>query len=90
MKTETPKLTDAQKCGILAGGILFVIEGLRCGSINAKPIIKTDSDAEEYPIISLEQELWEVLGKVGITEKKVPEVPPKFPSSAIKRTCDRA
>lgn len=72
MKTtdEKPKLTELQKIGTLAGALVFVINGLRKSSIESQPITIMEPDAEEYPMISLEQYLWEALGKCGIKERK--------------------
>lgn len=50
--------------------LLYVIKGLRSGSITSKPIMLMDDSAESYPVTTLEAEIWKALGKCGITEKK--------------------
>lgn len=69
-KPSKPKLSDAEKVGVLAGSLLFVIKGLRSGSIKSKPILLMPQGAKEYEMVSLEDEIWEALGKCGITERK--------------------
>lgn len=59
-----------EQCGTMAGMLLFVINGLRKGSITSKPILLMDENATEYPMVTLESEIWKALGKCGITEKK--------------------
>lgn len=61
---------QSKKIGVLAGMLLFVIQGLRKGSIKSKPILNIDPKATEYGVTSLEQEIWSALNKCGITEKK--------------------
>ncbi len=70
MKKSKNKLSEKEMIGVLAGMLLFVIRGLRSGSIKSKPIIKMDREAEEYPMVGLESEIWEALGRCGIKEKK--------------------
>lgn len=70
MKTAAPKLSDAEKVGILIGALLFVIRGLRAGSVSSQPIMLQDDKAKSYPMVTLESELWKALKKCGITEKK--------------------
>lgn len=64
-KPKTKPLTDAEKVGVLAGSLLFIIRGL----IRANPIIKMDAKATEYPMVTLESEIWTALNKCGIREK---------------------
>lgn len=70
MTKTKKKLSEKEMLGILAGMLLFVVRGLRAGSITSKPIIRTDPDSEQYPIVTLETEIWDALGKCGISEKK--------------------
>lgn len=72
---KNPKLTDAYKVGILAGTILFVIKGLRSGSITSKLIMMMDDKAASYEMSSLEDELWKALNKCGIKEVKKTKAP---------------
>lgn len=70
-KTKHPKLNEPKKVGVLAGMLLFVIKGLRTGSISSKPILKMDDEATEYETATLDQEIWDALGKCGINEEKL-------------------
>ena len=82
--TTEEKLKLAQtNMGKLAGSLLFVIQGLRKGSITAKPIMLMSDDLESYPVVSLESELWKVLGECGIKEKKSEPNEPKKKESKL-------
>lgn len=71
MKTKTKdKLTKDQKFGVTVGMLLFVIKGLRNGSIKSKPIMNIEEGVKEYGMTSLEDEIWAALEKCGIKEKK--------------------
>lgn len=67
------KLTPEEKIGVLAGMLLWIIQGLRKGSVSSKPILNIDPKATEYGITTLESEIWKALGKCGIKEKKQPK-----------------
>lgn len=72
MKTETekPELTDKQKIRTLAQEIAWVIEAYRTGDIKCKPMVDmSDDEAENWPIITLEERLTKTLNECGIKLK---------------------
>lgn len=70
-ETHTEVETDnAKRVRILAGMLLFVIKGIRNKSIKSKPILNMEPGAEQIEPTTLEDEIWKVLNKCGITERK--------------------
>lgn len=81
MKPATNKTSDVGRLrkhlGITIGMLLFVIKGLRNGSIRSRPILNIDKCAKEYGMTTLEDEIWVALNKCGIKEAKQPNAPAK-------------
>jgi len=65
-----PAITEAEIIKKLGDELLFIVGGLRKGSIKSKPIVVMSDDAENWPMLSLEEHIWQVFGECGIKEAR--------------------